>query len=94
MSDDHQFDGDGWDCPLGAMQMLGRSDPVTMRFGVSGAEDPAALAAHSLDFWLTTGELPLAGNRVTLGADGQITWPARPPTWRPTYACATGAYRS
>ena len=43
MSDDHQFDGDGWDCPLGAMQMLGRSDPVTIRFDVLGAEDPAVL---------------------------------------------------
>lgn len=69
---DYYFDGDGWDYPLGAMQMLGRSDPVTMGFDVPDAEDPADLAAHSLDFWLTTEDLPLAGNRVTLGPDGQI----------------------
>ena len=69
---DFYFDGDGWDFPLGAMQMLGRSDPVTMGFDVPDAPDPAALAAHSLDFWLTTEDLPLAENRVTLGGDGRI----------------------
>ena len=69
---DFYFDGDGWEYPLGAMQMLGRSDPVTMRFDVPDAEDPAELARHSLDFWLTTEDLPLPGNRVTLGADGTI----------------------
>ena len=69
---DFYFAGDGWDYPLGAMQMLGRSDPVTMGFDVPDAPDPAALAAHSLDFWLTTEDLPRPENRVTLGADGRI----------------------
>lgn len=69
---DFYFDGDGWGYPLGAMQMLGRSDPVTMGFDVPDAENPAALAAHSLDFWLTTEDLPRQENRVTLGADGRI----------------------
>ena len=75
---DYYFDGDGCDYPLGAMQMLGRSDPVTMGFDVPDAEDPAALAAHSLDFWLTTEYLPLADNRVPLGADGQINFAYTP----------------
>jgi choline dehydrogenase-like flavoprotein len=69
---DFYFDGNGWDYPLGAMQMLGRSDAVTMSFDVPDAPDPAELAAHSLDFWLTTEDLPRAENRVTLGDDGQI----------------------
>ena len=65
--------GDGdWDYPLGAMQMLGRSDAFTISFDVPDAEDPADLAAHSLDFWLTTEDLPLAENRVTLDDNGQI----------------------
>ena len=65
--------GDGdWDYPLGAMQMLGRSDAFTISFDVPDAEDPADLAAHSLDFWLTTEDLPRAENRVTLDDKGQI----------------------
>ncbi len=65
--------GDGeWDFPLGAMQMLGRSDAFTMSLDAPDAEDPADLAAHSLEFWLTTEDLPVADNRVELSADGGI----------------------
>jgi choline dehydrogenase-like flavoprotein len=34
--------------------------------------DPVDLARHSMDFWLTTEDLPLAENRVMLGRDGRI----------------------
>ena len=69
---DYYF-GDGeWDYPLGAMQMLGKSDAYTMSLDAPDADDPADLAAHSLDFWLTTEDLPVADNRVELGADGQV----------------------
>jgi choline dehydrogenase-like flavoprotein len=54
------------------MQMLGKSDAYTMSLDAPDAEDPADLAAHSLDFWLTTEDLPVAGNRVELGPDGQV----------------------
>ena len=65
--------GDGeWDYPLGAMQMLGRSDAFTISWDVPDAEDPADLAAHSLDFWLTTEDLPRWDNRVTVEPDGRI----------------------
>ncbi len=65
--------GDGeWPYPLGAMQMLGKSDAVLVGFDVPDAADPADLARHSIDFWLTTEDLPLPGNRVTLGPDGGI----------------------
>jgi choline dehydrogenase-like flavoprotein len=65
--------GDGdWDYPLGAMQMLGRSDAFTISFDVPDADDPAELAAHSLDFWLTTEDLPVWQNRVELDGDGRI----------------------
>jgi len=65
--------GDGeWDFPLGAMQMLGRSDAFTISFDVPDADDPADLAAHSLDFWLTTEDLPRPENRVALDDNGRI----------------------
>ena len=65
--------GDGdWPYPLGAMQMLGKSDAVLIGFDVPDAGDPADLARHSIDFWLTTEDLPLPRNRVSLDAHGEI----------------------
>jgi choline dehydrogenase-like flavoprotein len=65
--------GDGeWPYPLGAMQMLGKSDKVLIGFDAPEAEDPTDLARHALDFWLTTEDLPLPDNRVTLDEDGGI----------------------
>jgi choline dehydrogenase-like flavoprotein len=60
------------------MQMLGKSDAYTMSLDAPDAEDPANLAAHALDFWLTTEDLPRADNQVSLGADGQINLTYRP----------------
>ena len=54
------------------MQMLGKSDAVLIGFDAPDAEDPADLARHAMDFWLTTEDLPLPGNRVLLGRDGRI----------------------
>jgi choline dehydrogenase-like flavoprotein len=66
--------GDGeWEHPLGAMQMLGRSDAFTISLDAPAADDPDDLAAHSLDFWLTTEDLPRAENRVEAHADGRVT---------------------
>jgi choline dehydrogenase-like flavoprotein len=66
-------DPDGsWPYPLGAMQMLGKSDAVLIGFDAPDAPDPADLARHAMDFWLTTEDLPLWDNRVTLGPDGRI----------------------
>jgi len=65
--------GDGeWDFPLGAMQMLGRSDAFLISFDAPDADDPADLAAHSLDFWLTTEDLPKPENGVEVTGDGRI----------------------
>jgi choline dehydrogenase-like flavoprotein len=59
--------------PLGAMQMLGKSDATLIAFDVKDHPDPAEVARHALDFWLTTEDLPLAENRVTVDADGGIS---------------------
>ena len=54
------------------MQMLGKSDAVLIGFDAPEATDPAELARHAMDFWLTTEDLPLPGNRVSLDQDGRI----------------------
>jgi len=65
--------GDGaFPYPLGAMQMLGKSDAVLIGFDAPEAGDPAELARHAMDFWLTTEDLPLPGNMVSLDRDGRI----------------------
>jgi len=58
--------------PLGALQMLGKNDATLIAFDAPDAEDPVDLARHSMDFWLTTEDLPLPGNQVLLGHDGRI----------------------
>jgi choline dehydrogenase-like flavoprotein len=62
-----------WEYPVGSIQMNGKSDAVLIGFDVPDARDPADLARHSIDFWLTTEDLPLDENRVTVDRDGGIT---------------------
>ncbi|MEO5842876.1 MAG: GMC family oxidoreductase [Acidimicrobiales bacterium] len=69
---DYYYGDSDWQYPLGAMQMLGKSDAFTMSLDAPQAEDPAELARHSLDFWLTTEDLPRPDNRVVAFADGRI----------------------
>jgi choline dehydrogenase-like flavoprotein len=71
INDYYYGDGD-WEYPLGAMQMLGRSDAFTISLDAPDADDPADLASRSLDFWLTTEDLPRAENHVAVGSDGAI----------------------
>jgi choline dehydrogenase-like flavoprotein len=71
----HDFyfgDGD-WPYPMGAIQMNGKSDAVLVSFDAPESEDPAELARHALDFWITTEDLPLAENRVLIDRDGRIS---------------------
>ncbi|GAA2863632.1 GMC family oxidoreductase [Pseudonocardia halophobica] len=69
---------DDWPYPLGAMQMLGKSDAVLIGFDAPEADDPAELARHALDFWLTTEDLPRAENQVSIDHDGGISLRYRP----------------
>jgi len=73
---DFYFGSDDWDYPLGHIQMVGKSNAVQLR----GAGLPAALqwfpekpfewlARHSLDFWLTSEDLPRPDNRVYYDGD-------------------------
>jgi choline dehydrogenase-like flavoprotein len=88
------YEGDGeWDFPLGAMQMLGRSDAFTMSLDAPDADDPAELASRSLDFWLTTEDLPRHDNRVELGPDGGVRL-TYTPTNLEAHARLTAKFRS
>jgi len=73
---DFYFGSTDWAYPLGHIQMVGKSDGVQ----VQAAGLPQFLqwfpnkpfdwiAAHSLDFWLTTEDLPLPQNRIFYDGD-------------------------
>jgi choline dehydrogenase-like flavoprotein len=68
---DFYFGSDDWDYPLGHIQMVGKSDGEQIRGeGLPGflqwfPEKPFDwMAEHSLDFWLTSEDLPLPENRI------------------------------
>jgi choline dehydrogenase-like flavoprotein len=67
-----------FDFPLGNIQMVGKSQapmfrgekPGETRFAPTWSLEDVAL--HAVDFWLSTEDLPLPNNRVTLAADGNV----------------------
>jgi choline dehydrogenase-like flavoprotein len=73
---DFYFGADDWPHPLGHIQMVGKSDGVQIRGdGLPGflqwfPEKPFDwIASHSLDFWLTSEDLPLRENRIFYDGD-------------------------
>ena len=76
--------GEHWQYPMGHIQMLGKSDDWQIKGaaprGLSWA--PSApygeVARHSIDFWLSGEDLPLADSRVTLRRDGAIRLALQP----------------
>ncbi|MBI1190250.1 MAG: dehydrogenase [Tepidisphaera sp.] len=72
---DYYFKSDDFEFPLGHIQMLGKTDADQLRSDAPGFAPGMALeqmAAHSVDFWLTSEDLPEPDNRVTLEPDGNI----------------------
>jgi choline dehydrogenase-like flavoprotein len=74
---DFYWGSEDWPYPMGFIQMLGKVDEVAMAFeapepvnGMSYAE----MAAHSLDFWLQSEDLPDPNNRVRLNANNEIVF--------------------
>jgi choline dehydrogenase-like flavoprotein len=68
---DFYFGADDWQYPLGHIQMVGKSDAVQIKGeGLPGfmqwfPDKPFEwLAEHSLDFWLTSEDLPMPQNRI------------------------------
>ncbi|PKP09522.1 MAG: dehydrogenase [Bacteroidetes bacterium HGW-Bacteroidetes-4] len=72
---DYYFGADDFDFPLGHIQMLGKSDAEMFREDAPSFAPGLTLeymAKHALDFWMTSEDLPLAENRVTLDKNGNI----------------------
>jgi choline dehydrogenase-like flavoprotein len=71
--------------PLGNVQMLGKLQGPMLKAARRWLPMPVAdyIAAHSIDVYLTTEDLPDADNRVTAGADGRIHV-----RWRPNNLAA------
>lgn len=64
-----------WDYPMGHISFVGKLDGDTLSAGAPPLTPGWTLekmARHSLDFWLTSEDLPDPDNRVTLDADGRI----------------------
>ena len=75
---DFYFGSDDWDYPLGHIQMVGKCDGVQIQAeGLPGflqwfPEMPFDwLAKHSIDFWLTSEDLPIPENRIFY-RDGRV----------------------
>jgi choline dehydrogenase-like flavoprotein len=71
--------GNGDDYPLGNIQMVGKSQAPMFR-GEKPTQTKLApqwslekIARHAIDFWLSTEDLPLPENRVTVDGEGRVT---------------------
>jgi choline dehydrogenase-like flavoprotein len=76
---DFYFAGNGQDYPLGNIQMVGKSQAEMYRGEKPGETKLAPewtlerVAKHAIDFWLSTEDLPMPENRVTVDRDGKVT---------------------
>jgi hypothetical protein len=76
---DFYFGMEGFDCPMGSIQMVGESvgemykgeKPLETKLAPLGMLDD--IARHAVDFWLCTEDLPDPNNRVTVDKGGNIT---------------------
>jgi choline dehydrogenase-like flavoprotein len=72
---DFYFGAPDWAHPMGHISFVGKLDAMTLAAGAPPFVPGFTLeqmAKHSLDFWLTTEDLPDPANRVTLDRNGGI----------------------
>jgi choline dehydrogenase-like flavoprotein len=76
---DFYFGMEGFNYPVGSIQMVGKSQAPMYR-GEKPIETLLApnfvlekIADHAVDFWLMTEDLPKPENRITVDKEGQIT---------------------
>jgi len=72
---DYYFGDAEFPYPMGHISFVGKLDAATLSAGAPAIAPGWSLdlmARHSLDFWLTSEDLPMPDNRVTLNADGRI----------------------
>ena len=78
---DFYFAGKEWDYPMGHISFVGKLDGPTLSAGAPAIAPGWTLdlmGRHSLDFWLTSEDLPDPNNRVTLDRNGEITLSYKP----------------
>ncbi len=72
---DFYFGTKDWPYPMGHFSFVGKTDANTLASGAPAIVPNWTLdlmAKHSLDFWLTSEDLPEPNNRVTLNRNGEI----------------------
>jgi choline dehydrogenase-like flavoprotein len=72
---DFYFASNTWDYPMGHISFVGKFDANMFAAGAPRIVPGLTLdimAKHSLDFWLTSEDLPDPNNRVTLNREGKI----------------------
>ncbi len=72
---DFYFGSKEWEFPMGHISFVGKLDADTLRAGAPAIAPGWTLdlmARHSLDFWLTSEDLPDPNNRVSIDKDGNI----------------------
>ncbi|HSD18901.1 MAG TPA: GMC family oxidoreductase [Anaeromyxobacter sp.] len=78
---DFYFGAEDWPHPMGHISFVGKLDRDALRGGAPPVVPGFSLevmANHSLDFWLTSEDLPDPENRVTLDRDGNIVLAYKP----------------
>lgn len=78
---DFYFGSKEWDYPMGHISFVGKLDGETLKAGAPPLVPGFTLdlmASHSLDFWLTSEDLPDPNNRVTLDREGNIVLKYKP----------------
>lgn len=78
---DFYFGAPDWPYPMGHISFVGKLDGETLKAGAPPLVPGFTLdlmARHSLDFWLTSEDLPDPENRVTLDRQGGIVLQYRP----------------
>ena len=70
-----------WQYPMGHISFVGKLDGETLKAGaptIAPGWSLDLMATHSIDFWLTSEDLPDPNNRVTLDRDGTIVLRYKP----------------
>ncbi len=81
---DYYLASDAWEFPMGNIQMVGKSVAEMYRgerpviTALAPSFTLGDVAEHAVDFWLSTEDLPVADNRVTLDADGNVKLTYKP----------------